>query len=161
MFANQEYTQKRKWTVHQAHLLGPQSRVICNMFISTFELLIKVWVKVMSFYSIYLLYLVYRKVLAWCVCFPSPAPLVTQKRHEVATVLFSFQFVILEQALEEGFGEKNAFSFWSYPSSPSNHRPFSSLFTRNRLQVKTSLNRDSLLPPPRHSTPVPPCNLPQ
>ena len=42
---------------------------------------------------------------------PSPAPLVTQKRHEVATVLFSFQFVILEQALEEGFGEKNAFSF--------------------------------------------------
>lgn len=39
------------------------------------------------------------------------APLVTQKRHEIATVLFSFQFVTLEQALEEGFDEKNAFSF--------------------------------------------------
>ena len=67
----------------------------------------------------YLLYSVYRKVLAWSVCFPFPAPLVTQKRHAVATVLFSFQFVTLEQALEEGFGEKNAFPFWSYPPSPS------------------------------------------
>ena len=143
---------------------SPRSSVSCRlqyMFISTFKLLIKVWVKVISFYSIYLLYSGYRKVLAWSVCFPFPAPLVTQKRHEVATVLFSFQFVTLEQALEEGFGEKNALSFLSYPPSPSesNHRPFSSLFTRNRLQVKSSLNRDSPLPTPLHCTPEPPCNL--